>query len=76
MSGRISSHCSGGDCVEVELTATRMIRVRSTTNRAQAADFTPHEWVAFLAGVKTGEFDLAQLREDLDRVQASVREAG
>jgi hypothetical protein len=73
MSGRISSACSGGDCVEVELTATQMVRVRSTANRTLAADFTPHEWTAFLAGVKTGEFELAQLREDLELLQERGR---
>lgn len=73
MSGRISSYCSGADCVEVELTATDMIRVRSTTSRTLAADFTPGEWVAFLAGVKAGEFDLGRLREDLQRLQGQGR---
>jgi uncharacterized protein DUF397 len=70
MSGpRISSFCSGGDCVEVELTATHMIRIRSTANRTLAADFTPHEWTAFLAGAERGEFALAQLRDDQQRLQ-------
>ncbi len=57
---RVSSFCSFGNCVEVGRTSDGAVVVRDTKNRAQEAlTFTDEEWVAFVAGVKAGEFDFA-----------------
>ena len=54
---RVSSFCSFGNCVEVGKTDGDVL-VRDTKDRAQQAlAFTDEEWVAFVAGVKAGEFD-------------------
>ncbi len=55
---KISSYCSFGGCVEVGRTPDGTVLVRDTKDRAQQAlTFTHEEWVAFVAGVKAGEFD-------------------
>ena len=56
---RVSSFCSFGNCVEVGRNDEGAVLVRDTKDRAQQAlTFTDEEWVAFVAGVKAGEFDL------------------
>ena len=53
------SGANGGGCVEVA-DHDGMIVVRDTKDRAQEAlTFTDEEWVAFVAGVKAGEFDFS-----------------
>ena len=59
---RISSFCSGGDCVEVGLNVEGQVRVRSTENLSRYALFSPQEWAAFVLGVKAGEFDPDELQ--------------
>jgi hypothetical protein len=54
---RISSFCSGGSCVGVELMPDG-VSVVDTKASGPALRFTPDEWSAFVAGVKAGEFDL------------------
>lgn len=56
---RTSSFCSLGDCVEVGKSPDGSVIVRDTKDaeRSQALTFTRDEWVAFLAGVRAGEFD-------------------
>lgn len=50
---------NGGDCVEVALNLPGIVAVRDTKDRAGAAlVFSDAEWLAFLAGVQDGEFDL------------------
>jgi hypothetical protein len=50
---------NGGDCVEVAVNLPGIVAVRDTKDRQGAAlVFTDAEWVAFLAGVREGEFDL------------------
>ncbi|XVV10286.1 DUF397 domain-containing protein [Actinoplanes sp. CA-131856] len=50
---------NGGDCVEVAVNLPGIVAVRDTKDREGAAlIFTDAEWVAFLAGVRDGEFDL------------------
>ncbi|SNY75461.1 DUF397 domain-containing protein [Paractinoplanes atraurantiacus] len=50
---------NGGDCVEVAVNLPGIVAVRDTKDREGAAlIFTHSEWVAFLAGVRDGEFDL------------------
>jgi hypothetical protein len=57
---RVSSFCSFGDCVEVGRKPDGTVLVRDTKDRAQQAlTFTDDEWAAFVAGVKSGEFDFA-----------------
>ena len=66
---RISSFCTFGDCVEVGQLPGGAVAVRDTKDRAQAPlTFTGDEWVAFVAGVKAGEFDLP---EDLGSIKLS-----
>ena len=57
---KISSYCSFGGCVEVGRTPDGAILVRDTKDRSQhALSFTEEEWMAFVGGVKAGEFDFA-----------------
>ena len=50
---------NGGDCVEVAVNLPGIVAVRDTKDRAAGAlVFTDAEWLAFLAGVRDGEFDL------------------
>lgn len=50
---------NGGQCVEVAVTS-EVIGVRDSKDPdGPRLVFTPAEWDAFLAGVKTGEFDRA-----------------
>ncbi len=57
---RISSFCSGGDCVEVGMRNDGVVAVRDTKDRSRPAlVFGRAEWAAFLAGAKNGEFDPA-----------------
>ena len=56
---KISSFCNFGNCVEVGRTADGAVLVRDTKDRALQLAFTDEEWVAFVAGVKNGEFDFA-----------------
>jgi uncharacterized protein DUF397 len=52
------SSASGGECVEVRITAER-VHVRDTKCRQDAVlAFTHDEWQAFLTGVRLGEFDV------------------
>ena len=56
----VSSFCSFGNCVEVGRSPEGAVVVRDTKDRAQEAlTFTDEEWVAFVAGVKAGEFDFS-----------------
>ena len=56
---KISSFCNFGGCVEVGRTPDGAVLVRDTKDRALQLAFTDEEWVAFVAGVKNGEFDFA-----------------
>ncbi len=50
---------NGGDCVEVAVNLPGIVAVRDSKDRAGAAlVFSHDEWVAFLGGVRAGEFDL------------------
>jgi hypothetical protein len=55
---RISSFCSGADCVEVGMMLQRgVVAVRDTKDRSRELTFSSQEWAAFVAGVKRGAFD-------------------
>lgn len=59
---RKSSRSSGGDnCVEIAATTCGgAVGVRDSKlgGNGPVLEFTPGEWAGFLAGAKTGEFDL------------------
>jgi hypothetical protein len=60
---RVSSYCNFGNCVEVGRSPKGAVVMRDTKDHVQEAlTFTDEEWVAFVAGVKAGEFDLDRLR--------------
>lgn len=54
-----SSHSGMTGCVEVRLYPDGTIGVRDSKDRSKPSHiFTAHEWTAFIAGVRDGEFDL------------------
>ncbi|MBM2618037.1 DUF397 domain-containing protein [Actinoplanes sp. LDG1-06] len=53
---RSSSRCSGGTCVEVAKVGDLYLIRDSKNPGAAAHSFTEEEWLAFVAGVKNGEF--------------------
>jgi hypothetical protein len=57
---RRSSYCTSGGCVEVRVDGPRgRVYVRRTACNDQTfLVFTVDEWVAFVSGVKAGEFDV------------------
>jgi hypothetical protein len=51
---------NAGNCVEVAHNLPGAVAVRDSKDPdGPKLTFTPDEWVAFTAGIKTGEFDLA-----------------
>jgi hypothetical protein len=56
---------SGNDgCVEIALDAAEVaVRDSKQQGRGPVLLFTAHEWDAFLAGVRNGEFDRAPARK-------------
>jgi hypothetical protein len=57
---RKSTFSGNGGCVEVRRLGNGSVAVRDSKDpRKPAHEFTPQEWVAFLAGVRNGEFDLS-----------------
>lgn len=55
---RKSTRSPNVDCVEVRF-ETRCVHVRDSKNRqGPELTFTHPEWLAFLAGVRDGEFDV------------------
>ncbi len=55
---RRSSQCGGGNCVEVAPLSNGQVAVRDSKDLdAPQHVYTPAEWVAFIQGVKAGEFD-------------------
>jgi hypothetical protein len=59
---RKSSRSGGnaGNCVEVARNLPGAVAVRDSKDPdGPMLTFAPDEWVAFTAGIKTGEFDLA-----------------
>jgi hypothetical protein len=55
---RKSSHSSTNGCVEVACGESE-VAVRDSKDRGgPVLRFTAHEWEAFLAGVRDGEFDI------------------
>lgn len=52
-----SSECEGGSCLEVTFDSDESVAVRNSKIPGEVVWFTRDEWVAFVAGVKAGEFD-------------------
>jgi hypothetical protein len=56
---RKSDTSDTGGCVEVAAMPGGSVQVRDTKNREGGTQvYTDHEWRAFIAGAKRGEFDL------------------
>ena len=53
-----SSYSGKDGCVEVALLADGVLLRDSKNTSNEPHHFTPHEWRAFLAGVRDGQFDL------------------
>jgi hypothetical protein len=54
-----SRACNNSACVQVAHRPGGMVAIRDSKDTAKAAHlFDNDEWVAFVAGVKAGEFDL------------------
>ena len=51
-----STFCSGGNCVEVAMTADQYLIRDSKRPDLQPLSFTKDEWAAFVQGVTAGEF--------------------
>jgi hypothetical protein len=55
-----ATKCTEAGCVEVKLSPDGTIVVRDSKDPdGPCLRFSPLEWVNFIAGAKTGEFDLA-----------------
>jgi len=54
-----STHSSANGCVEVAFVDGNIAVRDSKDRRGPVLLFTPHEWTAFLAGVRDGEFELS-----------------
>jgi hypothetical protein len=51
---------NGGQCVEVAPDLPGLVAMRDSKDRSgPVLAFSPDEWQAFTAGVRSGEFDLA-----------------
>lgn len=75
---RKSSFCNGAaTCVEVAPLPDGSVGVRDSKlgDDSPLLSFTPTEWVAFVAGVRDGEFDLSTLARagDGSGVDAAAR---
>lgn len=58
----ISSFCHEGGCVAVAPDSAGGVKVRSSKEADGAVlSFSREEWVAFIAGVRNGEFDVDRL---------------
>jgi hypothetical protein len=50
---------NGGNCVEVASNLPGIVAVRDSKDReGLVLTFTPNEWIAFIQGARSGEFDL------------------
>ncbi len=62
LSWRKSSASATGDCVEVAR-SDQSVYVRDSKQRLpHVLEFSASEWLAFVAGVRAGEFDLDALK--------------
>lgn len=57
-----SRRCEANACVEVAYTGDEVL-VRNSTHEASVLRFTTAEWVAFLGGVRDGDFDFGLIDE-------------
>jgi len=55
---RTSSFCNNGACVEIAFTEDSVVVRDSKNPQAQTLSYTTGEWRDFVAGVKSGEFDV------------------
>ena len=52
-----SSHSGGAYCVGVAIEDSK-VTVTNTKKQKTSIEFTKQEWLAFIKGVKDGEFDI------------------
>lgn len=65
---RKSSFSANGNCVEVAAGADGTITIRDSKSPVREEQhYTPDEWVAFVRGVKAGEFDFGLVTDHADR---------
>ncbi|MBX6749329.1 MAG: DUF397 domain-containing protein [Micromonosporaceae bacterium] len=57
-----SRRCEASACVEVAYSGDEVL-VRNSTNEASVLRFTKVEWVAFIGGVRDGDFDFGLVDE-------------
>jgi Domain of unknown function (DUF397) len=56
---KVSTFCDRGNCVEVGAAPDGSVLVRDSKDvNATTLTFSREEWLAFIKGVKAGEFDL------------------
>lgn len=56
-----SSYSSEQDCLEARLSDAGNVEIRDSKKRTnRTITFTPSEWDAFIAGAKSGQFDIPQ----------------
>src|SRR5215475_1426074 len=72
-----SSRSASGACVEVAHLPGGGVAVRDSKDRGRAPHiYTRRQWAAFLAGVKNGEFDLADVSGHIRRPRRQTVSAG
>jgi Domain of unknown function (DUF397). len=59
-----SRRCESHACVEVAATADSILVRNSTDPDGPTLRFTPAEWIAFLGGVRDGDFDFGLVEHD------------
>lgn len=52
-----ASSNDGSSCFDVQRLADGTVQTRNSKRPDVVTDYTPEEWVAFIAGVKDGKFD-------------------
>ena len=58
-----SRRCEANACVEVAHAGDEIL-VRNSADEASVLRFTPAEWIAFLGGVRDGDFDFGLVEHD------------
>jgi Domain of unknown function (DUF397). len=58
-----SRRCESNACVEVAFTGDAVLVRNSTEKASPVLRFTTAEWVAFVAGVRDGDFDFGLIDE-------------
>ena len=54
---RAARHCEGGGCIEIAIGGDHVVVRRSADPDGPHVTLTRDEWLAFVGGVKDGDFD-------------------